>query len=282
MDGKRWSVKQWLAVLVCGVALTLGSGAGATTSTLLATDFTYSLAPNPSGGSAVLTVDYVANQTDPPRISGELTLELWAYPTPYPGLGVAGYQQGGYRLASFPLGRLAPGYFLRGVNSGPIPYAPPPPGTWHVSSLITEYDASAINEGGSLPRAFFNYPTTLTVTVAPPAATPQPGLWWDPTQIGSGYSINVSHGVMVVVTYAYLPDGTAQWYLSSGPLANGGQSFAAPMETFVGGPCIPCTDVRHPTPAGSPGSILILFSSPTAATVYLPGGRIAHIVPAAF
>lgn len=116
MDRKRWSVKHWLAVLVCGVALAAGSGAKATTSTLSSFLYTYSLVADPFGSAAVLTVDTVTNVTDPPRVSGELMLELWAFPSPYPGLAVAGYQQNGYRLASYPLGRLTPGFGLRNVT----------------------------------------------------------------------------------------------------------------------------------------------------------------------
>ncbi len=281
MDTKRWSVKQWLAVLVCGVTLALGSGAKATTSSLFGSIYGYSLVADAFGSAAVLTVDQVINMTDPPRVSGELMLELWAFPTPYPGLAVSGYQQNGFKLASYPLGRLAPGYLLRHVDSGPIPYAPPPPGTWHVTSLIAEYDASAINAGGWLPRAFFNFADPLVVTAGD--VTPVAGLWWDPNQIGTGYSINVRHGVAVVLVWTYQPDGAPAWYIATGPLTGvGTRSLTAPLQAYVGGPCIPCADARVPVPGTGAGDIEITFTSPTAATVRLPGGRVAHIVPADF
>jgi hypothetical protein len=281
MGNNRSSVKQWLALLLCGAALALGSGARATTSNLLAVDYTYSLAVDALGSGAILTVDYVANQTEPPRITGELYLELWAFPVPYQGIAVAGYQQNGYKLASYSLGRLAPGYYLRTVNSGVVPYAPPPPGTWYVTSMIVEYDASAINSGGWLPRAFFNYPDPLTV--AGGDIIPVAGLWWDPLQPGTGYSINVRHGVIVVIVYGYRPDGAGQWYIATGPLTGvGTRSMIAPLETYFGGPCIPCSDTRVPVPGPAAGAIELSFTSPTSGTVRLPGGRIAHIVPADF
>jgi len=281
MNDKRWSVKHWMAVFVCGVALALAGGARATTSSLLATDFTYTLKADSYGTGVILGVDYVANQTDPPRISGELYLELWAFPTPYPSLAVSGYQQNGYKLASYPLGRLAPGYFFRGVSSGVIPYIPPPPGTWYVTSMIVEYDASEINAGGWLPRAFFNYETPLVV--AGGDVTPVPGLWWDPNQIGTGYSITVRHGVIVILVFAYEPDGSAQWYIATGPLTGvGARTLTAPLQAYMGGPCVPCADLRTPVPAAGVGTLTATFTSPTSGTLWLPGGRVAHIIPADF
>ena len=105
-----------------------------------------------------------------------------------------------------------------------------PPGTYFLTSLIVEYDASAINSGGWLPRAFFNYGVPRSpVTFEPPVpgATPQAGLWWDPDQIGTGYTITINHGVVVVAVYSYAPDGSPQWYLASGPLSTDGQVFSA-------------------------------------------------------
>lgn len=57
----------------------------------------------------VLSVDKVSTVTVPPRITGELTLELWAFREPYTGLQQAGYAQNGHRIASYPIGRTAPG-----------------------------------------------------------------------------------------------------------------------------------------------------------------------------
>jgi hypothetical protein len=270
-----------MALFAGCLALALAGAGRATTSDIEATGFTYSI----SGDVAVLGVDTVLNHSNPPRISGELYLELWAFPQPYVALGQAGYQQNGYKLASYSLGRLAPNNFLRFMNSGPIPLAPPPGGTWYITSFVTEYDASAINAGGYLPRAFINYEPPLSpLTFAPPAVTltPEQGLWWDPTQVGTGYSINVRHGVAVVTVYTYLPDGTATWYIASGPLTNGGQSFSATLNAYVGGPCIPCSDPRYPSANGNAGTISIVFASPQTATVFLPGGRVANIVPASF
>jgi hypothetical protein len=238
-----------------------------------------------SGDKVVLTLDRVDNITDPRWISGELWLELWAFPVPYSGLGQANYQQQGYKLASYALERVETGYYLYAINSGPIPYNAPPPGTYYITSLLIENDPS-IMFGSRWPRAYFNYsPPQSPITIAPPfpGATPKAGLWWDPNQIGTGYTININHGVAVVAVYSYQVDGAPVWYLASGPMANNGQTFSAPLTKYFGGPCIGCTDNDHlPTPNGNDGNITIVFNSSYSATVFLPEGRVAHIVPADF
>jgi hypothetical protein len=278
-DSTRRTAKAWLAIAACAVGLAAAGLARATTSTI-AVDGFFNF--QVTGDTVVLTVDKVSNVTVPPRISGELYLELWAFRLPYTGLAQAGYQQNGYKLASHPLGRLAPGFYLFDVNSGPVPYSPPPPGTWYITSLITEYDAGATNTGGVLPRAFGTYsPPQSPVTIAP-AATPQAGFWWDPAQIGTGYAITVKNGIAVVAVYTFQPDGAPLWYLSSGALSADGLVFTGALDKYVGGPCFSCAEKRLPTKSGNDGTITIVFDSPASATAYLPGGRVARIVPADF
>jgi len=271
-----------IAIVALAIGLTTAGAVRATTSDLSVEGVYYFQV---TGNTVVISIDKVTNITVPPRISGELSLELWAFRVPYQGLGQEGYQQDGYRLASYPMGRLSPGSFLFGVNSGSIAYTPPPPGTWYLTLLVVEYDGSAINFGGLSPRAFFNFGAPQSpIVVAPPipGATPQAGLWWDPAQQGVGYSITVRNGIAVVVVYAFTPGGTPIWYLTSGPLTSNGQTYTATLDRYVGGPCLICADVRFPLAAGNDGAFTIVFHSATSATVFLPNGQVAHIVPAEF
>jgi hypothetical protein len=116
---------------------------------------------------------------------------------------------------------------------------------------------------------------TLTSTV-----TPAVGLWWNPLESGSGYNIDVKHGVLVMTVYSYLPNGEQAWYITSGPIVNG--SFTGTLDRYVGGQCIACAYNGLPTSAGSGGVVTIDFTSPTSATMYLPGGRVTEIQPEAF
>ena len=118
-------------------------------------------------------------------------------------------------------------------------------------------------------------PSPLSVSVSPTV-----GLWDNGDEPGTGYSMDFKHGVLVVLAFSYAPSGDAQWYIASGPLD--GSTFTGHLDKFMGGPCISCAFSRGPTAAGSDGDITIVFSSPTSATVYLPGGRVTPIRPTPF
>ena len=118
---------------------------------------------------------------------------------------------------------------------------------------------------------------------APLAFTPVTGLWWNPNESGSGYNIEVHHGVMVVTMYSYAAGGDPQWYLVIGNLANAGGGVAATgtLDKYRGGQCASCM-YQMPTMTGNDGAMTITFTSPTTATVHLPAGRVTQIQPEAF
>ena len=113
----------------------------------------------------------------------------------------------------------------------------------------------------------------------PPPITPAVGLWWNPNESGTGYTIDVHNGVMVVIMYSYKMTGDSEWYLASARLTNNGASFAATLDRYRNGQCVSCAYPGAPTTPGNDGAIAITFSSATAATVNLPGGRLIHIQP---
>jgi len=106
------------------------------------------------------------------------------------------------------------------------------------------------------------------------------GLWWNPDESGTGYNIQVQHGVMVATMFSYTPAGDPVWYYTAGPLsrAGNGLTVGATLDRYHGGQCISCT-YKPATVAGSDGGFTIMFSSPTAATVSFPGGRTTNIQP---
>lgn len=116
---------------------------------------------------------------------------------------------------------------------------------------------------------------------APPLAfTPVTGVWWNPSESGTGYNIQVQHGVLVVTMYAYTPTGDPMWYLVVGPLSNagGGVATTATLDRYRGGQCATCM-YQMPSLMGNDGSISITFTTPTAASIQLPGGRVTQIQP---
>ncbi len=125
-------------------------------------------------------------------------------------------------------------------------------------------------------RGLINVPA---LAIDPLGIVPQVGLWWNPAEPGTGYSLDLKHGILVVTIYSYTASGEPIWYLASGPITN--NTFAATLDKYGGGQCISC-GFKAAALRGNDGTIGIIFTSSTTATVALPGGRLIAIVPQAF
>ena len=109
-----------------------------------------------------------------------------------------------------------------------------------------------------------------------PPITPQVGLWWNPAESGTGYALDYKHEVLVVTVYSYTTAGEPLWYLASGRVTN--NIFTATLDKYQHGQCISCA-YQPAAINGNDGNISIRFTSPTTATMTLPGGRNVPIVP---
>ena len=123
--------------------------------------------------------------------------------------------------------------------------------------------------------ASLNFQATAGGTVIPVV-----GLWWNPSESGSGYNLDVKNGVLVVTIFSYGANGEPQWYITSGPIVD--KSFTGTINKYAAGQCISCVYNGLPTSDGNDGVIRIDFASPTSATLFLPGGRVTQIQPQAF
>lgn len=137
-------------------------------------------------------------------------------------------------------------------------------------AVLTGYtmpDAVAQPGGGAAPLAF----------------TPVSGLWWNPSESGTGYNIQVQHGVLVATMYSYTGGGDPMWYLIVGNMTNagGGVTATATLDKYHGGQCASCM-YQMPATMGNDGAVTVTFTSPSAGTIQLPGGRIAPIQPMAW
>ena len=123
------------------------------------------------------------------------------------------------------------------------------------------------------------------IVISPPPASPPPtiipqlGLWWNPAESGSGYAIDYKHGVIVMTVYSYAQAGDPIWYLVAGPVVNNTATLT--LDKYFGGQCISCP-YRHNQLVGDDGFVTITITSPTTATLSLPGGRNIAIIPQAF
>jgi hypothetical protein len=118
----------------------------------------------------------------------------------------------------------------------------------------------------------------LALTLSANAFTPRTGHWNNANESGSGYNIDIQDGIMVVTIYSYKTNGDSEWYIASGPMSGGQSVFTGTLLTVRGGQCISCGYVA-PTSTNPSGTITINFTSETAATVSLPGGRVTSIAP---
>ena len=181
-------------------------------------------------------------------------------------------EKGGFLMA-LSCGNSLLNYDLR--TSFPVAALPTSVGYNPVKSIPTTLGALTFAADLTVP------PTNQgTLSVAVGQVTPQVGLWWNPDESGSGYALDYKHGVLVVTTYSYKTDGSAQWYLSSGLVVD--NVFTASLDKYTNGQCISCSYTGRPSGPTSEGTMTITFTSPSSATVHLPGGRVFQIQPQPF
>jgi hypothetical protein len=212
--------------------------------------------------------------------SAALRLEFWAFRAAY-----AGGSLEGFKLFQAEVEPLDPGQSTtRHFSPRGQVLSWPPDNAGYLTIIVTEFDGGPAN-GGYAPRTYCGGNAYFTdIGPRPPTPkyfTPVKGLWWNPTESGSGYMLDLRHGVMVVTVYSYTATGEPQWYIASGPLTNGGREFTRPLEKYRGGQCISCP-YQQPSPSGTDGNVSIRFDSPTSAVMTLPGGRVTRIQPQDF
>ncbi len=153
------------------------------------------------------------------------------------------------------------------------------------------FNAKYDNSGAlTLLHTWTGFPSVVSQTWLParpvgaPPITPlnvENGLWWSPAEGGTGYTVAVRNGTLVMVIYSFKSDGEPQWYLTAGPLTNGNRNYTGMLDRYRGGQCITCT-YRGATLSGNDGAISIVFNSAGSATLSLPGGRVTTIQPMQF
>ena len=271
MNWMRSSTMNLVAIFACAIGFAVANLAHAQPIIGMSGSVSYSH----SGYTATMSVQQIDNVSTDQGISSTLRLELWAFPAPYGPLSQAGYRQSGHLLATYNLGPLALDYHFSNIYSGDVPFTPPPPGTWYITMLLTEYGSGLQNAYGLLPVDYVNFPAEYFPPTPPrqnlATITPVIGSWWNPAEPGTGYNIDYLNGMLVVTVYSFQTEGAPQWYLASGLLI--GTTFTGTLDKYVGGQCISCVYTGRPALVGNDGTITINFTTPSTATVSLPGGR---------
>jgi YVTN family beta-propeller protein len=120
----------------------------------------------------------------------------------------------------------------------------------------------AVNVYGAADPAFSAQSLSST------AIHPEPGLWWNPQESGSGYTVEEQDGVLVVVASTYDANGAPKWFIASGAYDAYQSSLTGAFDATANGPCLTCA-YRLPTYLpGAGGAFTIEFIASNYGVVY--------------
>jgi alpha-tubulin suppressor-like RCC1 family protein len=125
--------------------------------------------------------------------------------------------------------------------------------------------------GGSIPLRRYDFVTNGSTT--PQSSTnPQTGYWWNPSEPGRGFSLEVQNGTLLFAGYMYDTDGNPIWYSSQGTLSTAGL-YLGTWAQYGFGQTLTGTFKASSVVNANVGALTIQFTSTTSGTMYLPDGR---------
>jgi alpha-tubulin suppressor-like RCC1 family protein len=128
--------------------------------------------------------------------------------------------------------------------------------------------------GGTIPIQRYEF-VANGLALPPTATQPQTGWWWNPSEGGRGFSVEVQNGSALIATYMYDGAGNPVWYAADpAPLFN--NVYVGHWTSYVGGQTLTGT-YHSPSSTSSAGSLTVQFSSPTTGLVTLPNGALIPI-----
>ncbi|MSP48835.1 MAG: hypothetical protein EXQ95_05855 [Alphaproteobacteria bacterium] len=107
-------------------------------------------------------------------------------------------------------------------------------------------------------------------SAGPASGMPETGWWWNPSEPGRGFFIEVQSSTMFFATFLYDDRGEPVWYSSQNTMTSTGL-FQGTLSEYANGQTLTGT-YRAPTTLATRGTVTIAFSSRTAGTLTLPGG----------
>lgn len=102
-------------------------------------------------------------------------------------------------------------------------------------------------------------------------ATPDNGWWWNPSQSGRGFAIEVQGTTVFLGAYLYETNGRATWYASSGP-TQADWAYQGTMQAYGNGQTLTGAYKANVMTNANVGSISLQFSDATHGTLTWPGG----------
>jgi hypothetical protein len=160
------------------------------------------------------------------------------------------------------------GQTLTGEYQAPV--QGPPSGN---ISIEFSADWSALVTLGSGTFAIQRYQFTANGLNSPPApGEPQTGWWWDPSEGGRGYAVEIQNGLIYFASYMYDTSGNPVWYLASGDVAYA-TSYQGFWMQYAGGQTLG-GPYKAPILANAQvGSVTLQFTDACDMTLTLPNGQ---------
>jgi hypothetical protein len=130
-------------------------------------------------------------------------------------------------------------------------------------------------------RTRFAAAVTLLVAGQATAFTPESGFWWNPSESGRGYSIEIQDNYLFLAAYVYDGTGVPVWFTAQGTLNvtdlnNNFAVYNGTLDRSVNGQCTGTSSACPPrlptTTAGAGGNFRVDFRSETRATLTWAGG----------
>ncbi|MCA9238553.1 MAG: hypothetical protein KDA37_00060 [Planctomycetales bacterium] len=100
------------------------------------------------------------------------------------------------------------------------------------------------------------------------AFMPESGWWWNPSQSGRGFNLEIQNKRLFISIYSYTASGEPFAYGAGGEMSSD-RTFTGTLTLTKGGPCLGCAYTQPTTQAA--GTVTVAFDSPTTGTVTLPG-----------
>jgi hypothetical protein len=159
---------------------------------------------------------------------------------------------------------------LLGTAGASLAVIPPGTSTTNVGGT-TFYVGYGSSSSSMITSGLTRSVTTVPGTLKCEPSGPQTGWWWNPSESGRGFGIEVKGLNLFYASFLYDADGRATWYIASGPTSIDGSVFAGDLLQFGGGQTL-AGPYKAPGPAQTVGSMLLTFNTEKEGTMVWPGG----------
>jgi hypothetical protein len=188
-----------------------------------------------------------------------------------PSWSIASGSLAGRSAFSGSLAQFANGQTLSGAYRAPA--TPSSPGPVRVD--FTSSTTGLLSwPGGRVPIQRFDFVFDGSGR-GPASGMPATGWWWNRSESGRGYFVEVQGSTLYFGAFMYDESGQATWYVSTGAMTTT-SVYEGTLLTFRGGQSL-YSGYRAPTRGADAGAIRIVFLTTTLARLTLPNGTTVPI-----